>query len=176
VNGEPNAARRGGVRVRIPRAWCVAIAVTALLAGCERIDRNMWYNPAFSPQEEPVRLPPSASVPTKGLEHVPAPGDAGTAALKNPEKVTDATLLAGKSLFHTYCTPCHGASGMGDGPVAAKLVPRPINISGTGFGKFAPEGLLFSILTHGAGGMPSFYEDLTPLERWRVVAYVKTLK
>jgi mono/diheme cytochrome c family protein len=157
-------------------AALAAVLVVALTAGCEKIDRNMYDNPAFRPQEQPVRVAPPDSVPTKGMEHVPSPGSPEAAALKNPEKVTDFALLTGKELFGIYCAPCHGASGKGDGPVAAKLVPQPINISGSGYGGFATEGKLFAIVTHGVDGMPSFYEDLTPRERWLVVSYVKTLK
>jgi mono/diheme cytochrome c family protein len=174
-------ARRTGTRDRSRRrlrfgTLLAAIAAVALFAGCERIDRNMWSNPAFKPQEEPVRLPPAASVPTKGIPHVPAPGTDAAKALRNPEKVTEASFQEGKELFRIYCTPCHGISGKGDGLVGKKLTPQPINISGSGYGGFATEGQLFAVVTHGVDGMPSFYEDLTPRERWRLVAYVKTLK
>jgi mono/diheme cytochrome c family protein len=152
-----------------------AFLAMALLGGCEKLDRNMYDNPAFRPQEEPVRLPPGASVPTKGLEHTPKPGTPEAVALANPEKVTDFSLLTGKELFGIYCAPCHGASGKGDGPVAKKFVPTPVDISRTGFGS-APEGMLFAIVTHGMGGMPPFRSDLTAKERWLVVAWLKTLK
>ena len=151
-----------------------AVAVTTLPA-CEKIDRNMWETPAYRPQEEPVRLPPEGSVPTKGLERTPKPGTPEAAALKNPEKATESSLLAGKERFGIHCAPCHGASGKGDGPIAKKFVPTPADISGTGFG-MAPEGLLFAIVTHGLNGMPPFAADLTAKERWLVVAYLRTLK
>ena len=162
-------------RISLARFFVSAFLALALLAGCEKLDRNMYDNPAFRPQEEPVRLPPADSVPTKGLEHTPMPGTPEAAALRNPEKVTEFSLLTGKELFGIYCTPCHGASGKGDGPVAKKFVPTPVDISGTGFG-MAPEGLLFAIVTHGLNGMPPFRSDLTLKERWLVVAWLKTLK
>ena len=152
------------------------LAAAAILAGCEKLDRNMYDNPAFRPQEEPVRLPPAGSVPTKGLEHTPKPGTPEAAALKNPEKVTGFSLLTGKELYGIYCTPCHGESGKGDGPVAKKFVPTPADISATGHGSHHPEGDLFAILTHGVNGMPAFRSDLTAKERWLVVAYLRTLR
>ena len=167
--------RRISLSRRIGIGVAAAIFSLALLAGCEKLDRNMYDNPAFRPQEEPVRLPPAGSVPTKGLEHTPKPGTPEAAALKNPEKVTEFSLLTGKELFGIYCTPCHGASGKGDGSVAKKFVPTPVDISGTGFG-MAPEAVLFAIVTHGLNGMPPFRSDLTARERWLVVAYVRTLK
>ena len=95
---------------------------------------------------------------------------------KNPEKVTEFALLTGKELFGIYCTPCHGESGKGDGPVAKKFVPTPADISATGHGSHHPEGDLFAIVTHGKDGMPPFRSDLTAKERWLVVAYLRTLK
>ena len=147
-----------------------------LMAGCEKLDRNMYDNPAFGPQEDPVRLSPADSVPTKGRGTVPAPGTAAARALSNPEKVTEFSLLTGKELYGIYCTPCHGESGKGDGPVAKKFVPTPVDISATGHGAHHPDGDLFAVLTHGKNGMPAFHGDLTPKERWLVIAYLRTLK
>jgi mono/diheme cytochrome c family protein len=153
-----------------------ALLAAALLAGCEKLDRNMYDTPAFRPQADPVRLPPAGSVPTKGLEHTPKPGTPEAAALRNPDKVTDFSLLTGKELFGIYCTPCHGASGKGDGPVAKKFVPTPADISATGHGSHHPEGELFAVVTHGKNGMPPFRSDLTAKERWLVVAYLRMLR
>lgn len=173
-----NRARKTGTDRwrRILGALCATIAAGVLLFACEKLDRNMWDNPAFRPQEEPVRLPPADSVPTKGLEYTPKPGTPEASSLRNPEKITESSLAAGKELFGIYCTPCHGESGKGDGPVAKKFVPTPADISGTGFGGMVPEGMLFAIVTHGLSGMPPFRADLTAKERWRVVAYLRTLK
>lgn len=165
-------------RISLTRLIVIAAAFLsmALLTGCEKLDRNMYDNPAFRPQEEPVRLPPAGSVPTKGLEHTPKPGTPEAAALKNPERVTEFSLLTGKEMFGIYCTPCHGALGKGDGLVAKKFVPTPVDISGTGYGGKYSEGELFAVVTHGKDGMPPFRSDLIAKERWVVVAYVKTLK
>ena len=161
------------MRRLLPAAVDVALA---LLAGCEKLDRNMYDNPAFRPQEEPVRLPPADSVPTKGRGTVPLPGTAAAAALVNPEKVTDFTLLTGKELYGIHCTPCHGESGKGDGPIAEMFVPTPVDISAAVRGAHHPDGDLFAVLTHGKNGMPAFHGDLNPRERWLVIAYMRTLK
>jgi mono/diheme cytochrome c family protein len=170
-----------GVRPRERNRFAAGLLVAALLAvfplsGCEKLDRNMYDNPAFRPQEEPVRFPPAGSVPTKGSEHTPKPGTPEAAALIHPEKTTDFSLLTGKELYGIYCTPCHGESGKGDGRVAKKFVPTPADISAAGHGSHHPEGELFSIVTHGRNGMPPFRSDLTAKERWLVVAYLRTLK
>lgn len=42
-------------------------------------------------------------------------------------------LAAGKAAFEQNCTACHGATGAGDGPVAASLLPRPADLRAASF-------------------------------------------
>jgi len=41
-----------------------------------------------------------------------------------PVKATDA-----QAMFKSYCAPCHGVSGKGDGPAAAALNPKPADLT-----------------------------------------------
>lgn len=152
----------------------VLLAAASLFAGCEKLDRNMYDNPAFTPQEEPVRLPPKDSVPTKGRETVPPLAEASK--LRNPVEPTEWNLLRGKELYGIFCAPCHGASGKGDGPVGKKYVPDPPDLRAGAYGGHHADGELFVIVSSGKGGMPAFRADLDPGERWRVVLYLRTLK
>lgn len=38
-------------------------------------------------------------------------------------------VAAGKKDFTTYCAPCHGTSGVGDGPVAPELMKPPRDLT-----------------------------------------------
>jgi len=134
----------------------------------------MYDNPAFKPQEEPVRLPPKDSVPTKGRERIPPLKEA--AKLANPVEPTEWALRKGKELFGIYCVPCHGDSGKGDGPVGKKYVPTPADLRPGSHGAHHSDGELFVVISAGAGGMPAFRADLTPAERWQIVAFLRTLK
>ena len=69
----------------------------------------------------------------------------------------------GSNLFRTYCATCHGASGRGDGPIAAYLRKPPADL--TQFAKrngdLYPSELVFRIIDgrnplkgHGGGDMP----------------------
>ena len=40
-----------------------------------------------------------------------------------------ASLSDGKMDFETYCAPCHGLSGTGDGPVASELTKKPADLT-----------------------------------------------
>lgn len=35
----------------------------------------------------------------------------------------------GQQMFTSYCSPCHGKAGKGDGPAAAALTPKPADLT-----------------------------------------------
>ncbi len=152
-------------------AW---LAAAAAFTACERIDRNMWDNPAYRPQEEPLRLPPKDSVPTKGIERVPPLAEA--ARLANPVKPAEPELLRAKEVFGIYCVPCHGEGGRGDGPVGRIYVPKPADLRAGSPVMGLSDGQLFVVISSGLGAMPAFRADLSPEERWQIVSYLRTLK
>jgi mono/diheme cytochrome c family protein len=161
--------------VRRPGILAAACAFVVLaLCGCEKIDRNMWDSPAFKPQSDPLRLAPADSVPTKGTERIPPFAEAR--ALKNPVERTEWNILKGKELFGIFCAPCHGASGKGDGPIAKKYVPTPVDISPSGVTAGLSDGEIYVILSNGSGGMPAFRHDLLPVERWLIIHYLRAPK
>jgi mono/diheme cytochrome c family protein len=162
------------VRGRLPALLAALVLAAGSLTACERIDRNMWDNPAYKPQEEPVLLPPKDSVPTKGKERIPSMAEA--VKLKNPVEPSEWNLSKGKDLYGIFCVPCHGVSGKGDGPVGKKYVPTPADLHAGSPVSGLPDGALFVFISSGAGGMPAFRADLTPDERWHVVVYLRTLK
>lgn len=52
---------------------------------------------------------------------------ASAAAAATP--AAGAPVSGGAALFQRYCASCHGASGRGDGPVAAQLARPPANLA-----------------------------------------------
>lgn len=98
----------------------------------------------------------------------------------------------GRSLYVAHCSACHGISGEGNGPVANTLWPRPRDFSsskvagGTSQPKFKfrstrtgwlpTDDDLFRTISRGLVGtaMEGWADALTPIERWQLVAYLKT--
>ncbi len=152
----------------------VSLFLALVLFACEKIDRNMWDNPAFGPQSPPVRTPPEGSVPTKGLSHRPAMQAA--ASLSNPVAGSALDVEGGKALFTVYCVPCHGVSGKGDGAVGRKFSPTPSNIGPGGITRSMSDGEIYTVVSNGEGLMPSFAADISPVERWRIVARLRAFK
>lgn len=58
----------------------------------------------------------------------------------------------GHKMFTSYCAPCHGADGRGNGPAASALRSQPTNLTGlskANKGKF-PDTHIVSVLKFGA--------------------------
>lgn len=94
--------------------------------------------------------------------------------LKNPIAVNEANLEKGKTLYISYCSPCHGKGGAGDGKVAElyKGVPN----YATGRYATLSEGHVFHTITHGKGRMWPHGSQINPDDRWRIVMYVAKLQ
>jgi mono/diheme cytochrome c family protein len=101
----------------------------------------------------------------------------------------------GAETYHAYCAACHGATGVGDGPVAMELKHPPADltrIAARRGGKFPDADLArfidgrFDVPAHGTREMPIwgriFQEKLAPgtepdeVARGRVLALIEYLK
>ena len=135
---------------------------------------NMFYTQRVMPGEYNYSMP-SGSLPRSGgqMYHSPAEREAA-AARRNPVAASAESVRKGGELFTIYCTPCHGQSGRGDGPVSTKFVP-PADLTNPELHKVRTDGYWQSYLSAGGAVMPSYAEALTPDERWHVVNYLRTL-
>lgn len=91
-------------------------------------------------------------------------------------RANDAKALArGKWVYEQFCSTCHGPFGKGDGIVATRGFPMPASL-------LAPralqmrDGQMFHVLTYGQGNMPSYATQVGRDDRWKVIAYVRTLQ
>lgn len=100
-------------------------------------------------------------------------------------------LEHGQEQYNTFCMPCHGRDGLGEGPVhdrATLLVEQNGNPTGTAWtapanltdNKFAegvyPNGQMFNTITHGAGNMAGYGSQIGVADRWAIVAYVRAIQ
>lgn len=100
------------------------------------------------------------------------PAEAGK---KNPVAKAPAAVAAGKKLAtEKACTACHGETGVGDGPGAAALNPKPANWTSKAV-QDESDGCIFWKITTGRGAMPP-WAALAENERWQLVHYIKSLK
>lgn len=120
-----------------------------------------------------------------------------------PFEMTGADLSRGADRFTVYCAVCHGPLGNGKGKIWERgyLKPtsyhtEPVEANEPGpYGKMplgfsrgywkwdihipvreVPLGYIFEVITQGYGAMPDHAAQISPADRWRIIAYVKTLQ
>lgn len=91
-----------------------------------------------------------------------------------PAAVPD--LQRGAALFQNQCAACHGASGHGDGPMAAGLEPPPTDLTDSQRAGERTPFALQQIISNGVEGtaMASF-AALPEADRWALAFFVGTL-
>ena len=84
---------------------------------------------------------------------------------------------AGKEIYIEECAPCHGDSGMGDGPRAEKLPSIPPPVGSPAYSRAIPPTRWFQVVTQGRIDrlMPGYGASLSDRQRWDIVAYLMTL-
>lgn len=96
--------------------------------------------------------------------------------LQNPFAPDDRAALArGEQVFATFCAPCHGPGGQGNGPVVAYGVPPPPSLV-DGRALALADGHLFHILTYGQNNMAAYATQISREDRWRVILYIRSLQ
>jgi mono/diheme cytochrome c family protein len=121
----------------------------------------------LSPRREAMAVPPQPVYAVEPTKSVPS----------------SAKLLArGAALYETSCAACHGADGLGEGPAAYLLYPKPRNFAKGQFrfvstweGIPTDEDLYRSISRGMPGSAMASWAHLDEADRWALVHHVKTL-
>jgi len=79
----------------------------------------------------------------------------------------------GKTVYEQYCLSCHGATGHGDGPAAANLAVKPLDLTVHIFQH--DETYLTLVIARGMVAMPAFGGELTAEQIGDVIAYTRRL-
>lgn len=85
-------------------------------------------------------------------------------------------LARGTNLYASQCASCHGVTGGGDGPLAAKLDPKPIAFTDAERAASRSLMALYQVVSQGVSGtsMASF-ASLPEEDRWALAFYIGTL-
>jgi mono/diheme cytochrome c family protein len=83
-------------------------------------------------------------------------------------------MVEGRTRFEIHCAICHGLVGDGVSLVATQMSLRPPpNLHQL---RNPGPGHVFQVVSEGFGLMPPYAAQLTPRERWAVVAYLQALQ
>jgi mono/diheme cytochrome c family protein len=136
---------------------------------------RMWETPAVRPHEDPPLSMPKGTVPQQGGEELFRAMSADL--LKSPIVETDpAQIQMGKVLYSRFCAQCHGKNYDGKGTVGQSFHPLPTDLKSAKVQSLS-EGAFFKEISYGIpdGRQPPLATTIDPLDRWRIIAYVKSL-
>lgn len=136
---------------------------------------RMRETPAVRPHEEALLVMPSGIVPFAGGEELFMATPVQD--LKAPFDMNDpAAVEKGGRLYLTYCAQCHGIHHDGNGTVGQSFAPLPTDLRSQKV-QALPEGLHFKEISFGVpdGRQPALATTIEATDRWRIVAYVKSL-
>jgi hypothetical protein len=161
----------------------ITLTATALLAGCRQ---DMHNQPKFIPQRGTTFFADGRSARPQ-VENTVARGQLhedqyfytglvnGAEGTAMPFPVTMDVLQRGQERYNIYCTPCHSRVGNGVGMIVQRGYARAGNFHSARL-QAAPLGHFFSVISNGYGAMPDYAAQVTPEDRWAIVAYIKALQ
>jgi mono/diheme cytochrome c family protein len=105
-------------------------------------------------------------------------GNPEAAKVKNPIPSSVKSIEDGQKLYQSNCRHCHGAKGLGDGPLAPKDPPPPANLTDAKWDHGSSDGEIFYVISNGAGPdskMKSMKAKLSDKDIWNIVNYIRSL-
>ena len=79
------------------------------------------------------------------------------------------------TVFRTFCQPCHGPGGRGDGEVALRGYPPPPSLLGEKT-RALSDSQIYEILVRGQKNMPSYASQLDEQDRRLTIRFVRSLQ
>ncbi|MDF1499764.1 MAG: cytochrome c [Anaerolineales bacterium] len=112
-------------------------------------------------------------------EHLEVPSE--YEELDNPFDGDPDAITSGADLYAINCATCHGLEGMGDGPAAAALDPKPAPLADADMMADMTDGYIFWRITEGGAmepfnsAMPSWKAMFSEQQIWQLVSFLRTL-
>lgn len=163
--------------------WGTVASTAVLLSGCRQ---DMHNQPKFYPQRGSEFYADGRSVRPQ-VENTVARNqlrqdayfftgfDGGKEGDGMPFPVTETVIHRGQERYNIFCTPCHSRVGNGAGMIVQRGYAAAGNFH-TDRLRAMPLGHFFNVISNGYGAMPDYAAQLTPEERWAVVAYIRALQ
>ncbi len=161
----------------------MGLAILALSAGCRQDMRDQSrYEPLehsnFFADGQASRLPVENTI-ARGQLRIDTHMFEGTLNGEQvetfPMPLTEALLNRGQERFQIYCTPCHDATGSGNGMVVQRGYAKPRSFHDIEL-RAKPVGYYFDVITRGFGAMPDYASQVKVEDRWAIVAYIRALQ
>lgn len=169
------------------RRWIALAAGLVALCGAAGCRQNMHNQARVDPYEESDFFadgmgsrPLPANTVARGFlredRALYAGVDAGGRAVAAfPMPVTREVLRRGQERYDVFCSPCHDRVGTGRGMIVQRGYTQPSSYHIDRL-RTAPVGYFYDVITRGFGVMPSYAPQVSPEDRWAIVAYIRALQ
>jgi mono/diheme cytochrome c family protein len=168
------------------RRASIAAAALVALAGSAACRQDMHDTPRYKPlQQSDIYADKRSSRPL--IDGTVARGflkdddvfytgmQAGAPVEKIPMPLTEAVVARGAERYNIYCSPCHGIAGDGDGMIVKRGYKQPVSYHDPRL-RNERAGYFFDVMTRGFGQMPDYAAQVSPKDRWAIVAYIRALQ
>jgi mono/diheme cytochrome c family protein len=160
------------------------LLVATWLTGCDM--RDMYNQPKYTPlqrseffDDERSARPMVPDTVARGQLRTNEAFYAGTVSGKFVESIplpVDSTLLwRGQERYDVFCAPCHDRTGAGNGMIVQRGFRQPASFHVQRL-RDAPAGYFYDVITRGFGAMQDYAAQITPEDRWAIVAYMRALQ
>jgi mono/diheme cytochrome c family protein len=138
---------------------------------------NAFEGNTFFADGRNMRTPPAGTVARGLLKEDDAfyRGGGDTPVARGPVAVTTELMERGRGRFDIYCTPCHSATGAGNGMVVQRGFLPPPSLHDERIVRM-PDGEIFQVISKGIRNMPAYGKQIPEADRWAIVAYVRALQ
>ena len=158
----------------------VAIVLYGAYEALMYYDNNFRYGrmretPAVRPHEDPILIMEKGIVPLDGGEAIYRIS-AGVDLTSPVNMMASDVITRGKAVYLIYCAQCHGYNHDGNGTVGQSFHPLPTDLRSPQV-QLKLDGELFKSVSYGIpeGRQPALETTITIDDRWRVIAFVKSL-
>ena len=136
---------------------------------------RMWETPAVRPHEQPMPVMADAAVPVADGERLYRTADPDT-LMPTMDLKAAPTITQGQQGYLFFCIHCHGKNFDGYGTVGQSFAPPPGDLRSARVQNLS-HGRLFHEISYGIpnGRQPALAATIPIDDRWRIIAYVKSL-
>ena len=152
-----------------------AATLALFLTACDMQD--MYQQPKYEPLQAARSLEPDTVA--RGQLRTNAmffTGKSGTNLVNaTPLPVTKDLLKRGRERYDIFCSTCHDRVGNGNGMIVQRGFRQPQSLHIARL-RDAPVGYFYDVMTTGFGAMSDMAAQITPEDRWAIVAYIRALQ
>ena len=92
-----------------------------------------------------------------------------------PIAINKDVIERGQQRFDVFCSPCHGRLGNGLGMIVQRGFKQPPSYHIDRLRNARP-GHFYDVITNGYGAMYNYSAQISPRDRWAIVAYIRALQ